>query len=436
MKKILFITYYWPPSGGAGVQRGLKFVKYLPEFGVKPFVLTVDPEQASYPSLDASLLAEVPAGVEVIRTKSFEPLRILAAIGGKNAVPHAGFAGANKEGLIQRAMRWVRGNWMIPDARRGWVKYAVKAAAKVIEREKIGTIVISSPPHSSQLIGLELKKRFPMLRWIADLRDPWTDIYFTKELLKGARAKRLDAAYEAEVMRTADAVVVVGPSMKSSFAQRYGADVEKKISVITNGYDQRDMDRISKPLLSHDEFRITYVGTMAGSYDPRVFFKAISSLRGQVAVPIRLRFVGSVSSEVRTMADHEGVSDLCQWIPSVPHDDALREMAAAHMLLLVIPSGEGVERILTGKLFEYIGIGRPIIGIGPEKGDAAAIIHECRAGRIFDRSSEREMKDWIVANLDRTMDGVALLEKNGSHVKYERRNAAERLAGIIANFSR
>ncbi len=427
MKKTLFITYYWPPSGGAGVQRGLKFVKYLPEFGVEPFVLTVDPDQASYPIVDPSLLIEVPREVQVIRTKSFEPLRILAAIGGKNAVPHAGFAGAEREGMARRAMRWVRGNWMIPDARRGWVKHAVKAAAEIIEREKIGTIVISSPPHSSQLIGLELKKRFPMLRWIADLRDPWTDIYFTKELMKGPRAERLDKRWEAQVMHRADAIVVVGPSMKRSFGSRYGKEVEEKITVIPNGYDQADVARIAKPALDRDRFRITYVGTMAGSYDPRVFFEAIAAIRGQVAKPIELRFVGSVATEIRRMAEATGVGDLCTWVATVPHDEALREMAAAHMLLLVIPGGAGEERILTGKLFEYIGMQRPVVGIGPANGDAAAIIDACGAGMMFSRDRPVELGNWLLQRIGSPDPAVPAAGARA----YERRVQADRLAALI-----
>ena len=428
MKRILFITYYWPPSGGAGVQRGLKFVKYLPEFGVEPVVLTVDPDQASYPSIDASLMAEVAKEVRVIRTKSFEPLRILGAVAGKKAVPHAGFAGAKREGLMQRAMRWVRGNWMIPDARRGWVRYAVEAAADVIAREKIGTIIISSPPHSSQLIGLELKKRFPTLHWIADLRDPWTDIYFAKELMKGPRAERLDALWEARVMNEADAVVVVGPSMKKSFAARYGEEVGKKITVIPNGFDRMDVERIGKPSTGGDGFRITYVGTMAGSYDPRAFFSAVSAVRSGGHTAIELRFVGSVSAEVKALAIGEGVDDICTWIAPVPHDEALQEMAAANMLLLVIPSGEGEERILTGKLFEYLAMNKPILGLGPKSGDAAAIIHACGAGRMFDRSDRNAMMHW----LDDRLKGAPVEERIEARVSdYERRTQASTIAGLI-----
>ncbi|MBS1583346.1 MAG: glycosyltransferase family 4 protein [Bacteroidetes bacterium] len=428
MKRVLFITYYWPPSGGAGVQRGLKFVKYLPAFGVEPIVLTVDPGQASYPSLDASLNAEVGADVRVIRTRSFEPLRILAAVAGKQAVPHAGFAGSRREGLAQRAMRWVRGNWMLPDARRGWVKHAVEAADRTIREEGIDTILISSPPHSSQLIGLALKRRFPGLRWIADLRDPWTDIYFAKELMKGPRAERRDAAWEARVLQEADAVVVVGPSMKAAFAKRYGAEVERRIAVIPNGYDQADIARIPPAPARVGTFRITYVGTMAGSYDPRVLFAAARRMRGAATRPLELRFVGSIAPEVKALARAEGVDDLCSWLPPVPHDEALREMTAADMLLLVIPGGPGEERILTGKLFEYLAVRRPVLGIGPAGGDAGAILAECRAGRMFGRDEVDAVAAWIMGYAG--TDAVAI-RPGGGHERFERKVLTGELARLL-----
>lgn len=427
MKKVLFITYYWPPSGGAGVQRGLKFVKYLPQFGVEPVVLTVDPAAATYPSHDPSLARDIPVGVRVIRTRSFEPLKVLAAIGGKKAVPHAGFAGAAKPGLMQRALRWIRGNWFVPDARLGWVSHAVRAAAEVIERDAIDTIIITSPPHSSQLIGLELKKRFPRLRWIADLRDPWTDIYFAKDLHMGAAAMRRNARWEQRVMQEADALVVVGPSMRSSFAQRYGALIEEKMSVIPNGYDAADLSPLGTIVPRQDRFRITYVGTMAGSYEPQAFFHALSNARRIIGKPIELRFVGSVGAEVRAMADQAGVNDLCTWVPTVAHDEALKEMAAANALLLVIPSGAGEERILTGKLFEYIGVGRPILGVGPKQGDAAAIIDECKSGRMFARNEEKDIVEWISAHSSAEAPEVP----SEARAKYERREQARNLASIV-----
>lgn len=427
MQQVLFITYYWPPSGGAGVQRGLKFVKYLPEFGVRPTVLTVDPRQASYPTLDPSLTAEVDPSLRVFTTSSFEPLRLLAAVAGREAVPHSGFAGSANKGVLNKAMRWVRGNWMIPDARRGWVKHAVLAAERLIREEAITTIVITSPPHSSQLIGVELKRRFQHLRWVADLRDPWTDIYYTDQLMKGARAARRDAAYEASVLTGADAVVVTSPSTKALFAGRYGEAVAHRIAVIPNGYDQADMEGLRPVAHPTDRYRITYVGTMAASYGPQVFFEAMARLRALSDRPIDLRFVGGVGADVRALAEAAGVADRCMWVAPVPHHEALQEMAAANMLLIAIPASPGAERIIPGKLFEYLAMRRPVLGIGPAGGDAAMILRESGAGRMFERDDPQAIATWVHGLMDRP----PALSGGAGAARYERRALTAELARII-----
>jgi glycosyltransferase involved in cell wall biosynthesis len=431
MKPVLFITYYWPPSSGAGVQRGLKFVKYLPQHGVMPVVLTVDPAQASYPGLDPSLERDVPAGVRVVRTASTEPLRWLAALGGKRAVPHSGFAAGGKEGWVKRAMRWVRGNWLVPDARRGWVRHAVKAAAAIIGQEGIGTVVISSPPHSSQLIGLALKKRFPELRWIADLRDPWTDIYYARELMMGKRAQRRNAGHEAAVVKQADALVVVGPSMRDGLVKQYGAAAASKLHVITNGYDADDLRDIVRASPPADRLRITYVGTMAASYAPQAFFQAVAEAGKRSRIPIELRFTGHAGPAVQDAARSAGVWDQCVWHEAVPHAQALAEMAASHLLLLAIPEGPGAERILTGKLFEYLAVQRPVLGLGPVEGDAARIVAECGAGRFFTRDQVPAMAAWIAERAEDVRAGREVTVAGDRHTRYGRRQGAAALAALI-----
>ena len=200
--RLLVITYYWPPSGGAGVQRCLKWVKYLPGLGVVPTVLTVDPDQATYPVRDESLLREVPAGVRVIRTATREPFGSYQKLTGR-AVPHGGFANEGAPGFTQQALRFVRGNLFIPDPRRGWNAYALAAVEKLLrEGATFDAVLTSSPPHSTQLIGLELQRRHGLC-WLADLRDPWTDIYYAKDLHRTAAAAWLDARYERQVLRRA-----------------------------------------------------------------------------------------------------------------------------------------------------------------------------------------------------------------------------------------
>ena len=210
MRKILIITYYWPPSGGAGVQRWLKMAKYLPSFGFEPIILTVDPSDASYPIRDESLVRET-EGISTCRTKSFEPLKLYGSVFGKTNVPYSGFSNLETDSFFSKVTRWMRGNFFIPDARKGWNKYALPKALELIEKFNIDLVITTGPPHSTHLIGKILKER-KSLTWIADFRDPWTDIYYYDDLLLSEKNKLKDTALELSVLKTADIIFAVCPS--------------------------------------------------------------------------------------------------------------------------------------------------------------------------------------------------------------------------------
>ncbi|CAN5386426.1 glycosyltransferase family 4 protein [soil metagenome] len=427
MKKILVITYYWPPSGGAGVQRTLKFVKYFPKFGIHPVVITVDPEQASYPVVDVTLKKDVAPDLEIYYTDSFEPLNILGNLVGKNKVPYGGFANKNKETLFQTGLRWIRGNFFIPDARIGWVKYALKKATEIIQSENISTVYISSPPHSTQLIGLALKKKFPNLRWIADMRDPWTDIYYYKDLLHTPPAKRKDARYERMVLEQADQIVVVSDSIRKAFASKSAHIDIQKIQVIANGFDEDDFKNLEAT--EKNNFYITYVGTMADTYKPEVFFEVLKSLIQQFPEKkIRFRFIGSIPWTVKEITKKLDIEASCEWIGHVNHDEAIRYMQISDVLLLIIPDAPGAEGILTGKLFEYMGTGRLILGLGPKQGDAAGIIKECNAGRMFERNEKETLKAWLQ---DVMHNGSTAGIENYTAAPYERKKLTEKLVKLF-----
>jgi glycosyltransferase involved in cell wall biosynthesis len=430
LKKVLVITYYWPPSGGAGVQRSLKFVKYLSQMGFSPIVLTVDEAKASYPLNDQSLLKEVPKNVKVVRTNSFEPLNILSSIIGKKNVPYGGFANANKESKKQKFLRWVRGNFFIPDARVGWTKYAVDEARKIIKEENIDCVYISSPPHSSQLIGLKLKQEFPAVRWVADLRDPWTDIYYYKDLLHGARAKKKDLQFEKRVLEEADAILVVSEPIKYSFLKKSVLIIPDKIQVLPNGYDESDFK--GGVVTSTDEFTITYVGTMADSYHPEIFFNVLKKVVTQYSDrKIRFKFIGDAPWPLKKMVDELGLGAYCEWGGHISHDEAVCEMQKANALLLIIPDTVGANGILTGKLFEYLGSKRLIVGIGPKHGDAATILRECNAGEMFERSEENILFEWLCEKIDLWKSGKEYALSNDSIKNYTRETLAKRLAVLL-----
>ena len=430
LKKLLVISYYWPPAGGAGVQRCLKFVRHLPEFGYEPIVITVDERVATYPVTDPTLQADIPEGVRVIRTRSFEPLSVLSRFVGKENVPYGGFANTRKESRVQQLLRWVRGNFFIPDARKGWVPHALKEATRIIREEQIERVMISSPPHSSQLIGLQLKKRFPGLTWIADMRDPWTDIYYYKDLMHTQVAARADAALERKVLESADLILVVSEPIRQAFLKKSEKLNSAKISVIPNGYDADDFQSCNRE--RSGDFTISYVGTLAESYHPEVFIDVLNrfaSSRPQDKVCFR--FVGNIPWNIRERFEKQARGWNVLWTGHVPHLEATRAMQDADVLLLVIPDVSGAEGILTGKLFEYIGSGSPILGIGPCTGEAARILNETQAGTMFDRSDVSGMVAFIEQVFLHRKDSATASQRSGNAARYSRHSLTEKLTELI-----
>lgn len=431
MKRVLFISYYWPPSGGAGVQRSLKFVKYLPASGIDPVVLTVDEKFASYPLLDETLLADLPSNLTIVKSKSLEPLRLLSLVVSKKRIPHGGFANSNKEKWHQKLLRFIRGNVFIPDARVGWIRFAVRAADRIINEHKIDTVFITSPPHSSQLIGLELKKRHN-IRWIADLRDPWTDIYYYSDMLHTKRSAAIDRRYELSVLESADEVITVSEPIKQLFLSKSATIRKDKFHVIPNGYDESDF--LSDEKITFESFLITYVGTIAESYYPEVFFKLLRKLIEEFPeVPVRFRLVGSLPGSVREFVKKYNLENITEYISHVSHESAIHYMQRSAALLLIIPDVHGNEGILTGKLFEYLASRRPVIGIGPVNGSAAKIINDCTAGRMFTRKQEEENYSYLKSLVLQWQEKRDLSNTNESYRQFSREALTQTLASIILN---
>ncbi len=245
MKKVLIITYYWPPGSGAGVQRWLKFSKYLPAYGWEPVILTIDPGYATYPALDNTLTDEVPPRLKVHKTKATDYFRLYSR--DKKRIPSSGFAIDEGKGLFSWLSKFIRGNFFIPDPRKGWNRYAFMKACELIEKEEIRNVITTSPPHSTQLIGLKLKKKYPDIKWIADLRDPWTDIYYYDRFHPTALSRMVDLNYEKSVLKSTDAIITVGASLKELFASKIHG-LREKIEVISNGYDAEDFTDLTGPI--------------------------------------------------------------------------------------------------------------------------------------------------------------------------------------------
>ena len=411
MKKVLVITYYWPPSGGAGVQRWVKFIKYFKDQNINPFIISVDPDFASYPLIDNSLKNDIPDNTNVYLTRTNEPYSLYKKIN-NNQTPYAGFANEGRPNFFQKIARFIRGNFFIPDSRKGWNNFAYKKAVEILEKENIDTVITTSPPHSTQLIGLKLKET-QNIKWIADLRDPWTDIYYYKSMLHTKWAKQKDLNYEKRVIEKSDKVVVVSDSIKQLLLNKSNLVKESKIHIIPNGFDDDDFLVSSKN--NNSKFLLSYVGTITKDYPLDSIKKSISNLN------INLEFTGKADEPTKLL-----LNEVASFNNHVKHKESINLLLASDMLLLVIPKISNNKGILTGKLFEYLGARKPILCIGPTDGDAAKIIEECKAGKTFDYSDENGIYDFI-----ETYMSNEFIFENKNHLNYSRRNLTKTLSKIL-----
>jgi glycosyltransferase involved in cell wall biosynthesis len=431
LKKVLIITYYWPPAGGAGVQRWLKLCNYLLQNNIQPIVITVDEKVASYPLYDYSLEAELSPDVIVYKTNSFEILNLYKRLSPKKQIPYAGFTNENKSGLIQKISKFVRGNFFIPDARIGWNKFALKKAKEIILEHNIKTVITTSPPHSSQLIGLELKKLFN-INWIADLRDPWTEIFYYKEFSHTNWAKKKDALLEIAVLEKSDAIITVSDFIKQRFVSKTLQNIANKTFVISNGYDQNDFENI--PISKNTGFRMVYTGTLSNDYPISLIIDSLTNLSNNSTFQkmFSLDFFGNANLSIQEKFN--AISYLkIEFHSHVSHSQSISELLNSEVLLLIIPKAKNNKGILTGKLFEYLAAKKNIVAIGPTDGDAAKIIEQCGAGKMFDYSDLNGFLNYVNEIFSQFLE-IGKVETNHIDtqiIKYSRAYQAKQLVDII-----
>lgn len=373
-KKVLIITYYWPPSGGSGVQRWVKFCKYLPDFGIEPIVLTV--ENGTYPLVDATLEKEIAPNLNVYTSKSIEPYSLFGKIVGQTdkevSTPSTAFSADGS--LLKKFGIWVRANFFVPDARIGWIPLTVRKASKIIQEHNIDTVVTTGPPNSTHLIGLKLTEKIPDLKWIMDMRDPWTQVFYNQVIPRHSFASKKDLKLEKKALKRADEVIVVSESMKKVQEEV----LLRKYEVLTNGFDHTDFS--TPPITKSDKFEITYTGSMTEAAIPYSFFEVIKLMEKEYRDILSINFYGSINEKVKKIILDTGLGDIINFHEYIPHLQAKKKMQEADLLLLVIPKTDGNELIMTGKIFDYIGAQKNILCLGPKKGDAAKIIEEYKLG--------------------------------------------------------
>lgn len=385
-KKLLIITYYWPPAGGPGVQRWLKFVKYLPDFNVQPIVYI--PENPTYPIIDRGLESEVSEKAFILKHKIFEPYG-LASFFGKNKTKKISsgiIPNQKKQSFLEKTLLWVRGNIFIPDARFLWVKPSVKYLKKYLQENNIDTIVTSGPPHSLHLIGLQLKQELGVT-WLADFRDPWTTIGYHKALKLSSYAETKHKALEHQVLNTADTIIVTSKTTKAEFE----GITSKPIAVITNGYDVEQV--IKQPL--DEKFTIAHIGSFLSERNPRILWKALKELTKEnqdFAADFQLKLLGAVSQEVLDTIAEFKLNDFVLNLGYVSHQEAVAHQRKSQVLLLIEIDSEDTKSIIPGKVFEYMVSERPIIAIGPEDSDFAEIITSTNTGVFFTYDEKEKLK--------------------------------------------
>ena len=423
MKKVLIVTYYWPPAGGPGVQRVLKFVKYLPQFGWEPIILTV--ENGEYPAIDESLEKDIPKRLKVYKVKSWEPFNLYKKVSGKKGnITTDVWNKSKNESFKSKVFRWIRANFFIPDARCGFINSVKKEGLKIVKIEKPDLIFSSSPPHSVQLGAKELAKKTG-IKWIADFRDPWTDGFWQKDLPRFKFIEQLDERLERSILINADHIISVSEPIVESFNQKS----ENNYSVIPNGYDEEDFNNLPEKYESK-KFKITYAGSLRESQIPYKLFDAIGLLAEKNKISdIEITFFGSVHKDALEYIKKLKLENLVEIKEYIPHRQLLSEINSSDVVLLLIPNTKDNKGILTGKIFEYLRSENFILGFGPVDGSASEILRKTGSGKML--SYEENPEDEIFNLYSKWSRGEVLLPHRKNIEDFSRENLTAKLAQVF-----
>lgn len=424
MKKILIIAYYWPPAGGPGVQRWLKFVKYLPDFGIQPHVYV--PDNPTYPIMDVELEKEVSDKAIIIKRKIFEPYGLASIFSKKNTqkISSGIIPNQRKQSFLQKMFLYIRGNAFIPDARVLWVKPSIKFLEKYIQENKIDTIITTGPPHSLHLIGLGLKEKLNV-NWIADFRDPWTTIGYHNELKLSAKSAEKHKELESKVLNTADSILVTSATTKKEFQSL----TKQLIHVITNGYD---VEKVEKVQLD-EKFTLAHIGSFLSQRNPRILWKCLKEIikeNKEFKADFQLKLIGAVSQEVLDTISEFRLESYVNNLGYVSHKEAVSHQRSSQVLLLIEINSEITKSIIPGKLFEYMVSERPILALGPENSDFESIIKATNTGTFHQYDEFDELKQTILSFYEKYKANALQVHAVGLQ-QYSRRNLTKQLAEVI-----
>ena len=425
MKRALVITYYWPPAGGPGVQRWLKFVTYFKEFGIEPVVFI--PDNPHYPLQDKSIVSEIPEGIEIIRFPIKEPYGFAKIFSKKKTNQVSSGIITNKnQSVLEKLLLWIRGNFFIPDARIGWVKPAVGFLKEYLAKNDMDIVISSGPPHSLHLIGMALKEELG-IKWVADFRDPWTTIHYHQSLRLNKRAQKKHLKLESQVLNNSDLVVVTSARTKKEFQNITSAPIE----VISNGYDI--LEKIEPNLDA--QFSIAHIGSLLTNRNPELLWEILSELKDENKVfskNLLIKLVGAVSEDVLESLAALGLTENYKTLGYVSHQEAIQIQHDAQVLLLVEMDSPETKSIIPGKLFEYVAANRPILAIGPEGSDVEGIIKETNTGVYFKYTDKEKLKQQVQLYYEAYLK--ANLNVNSKNIeKYSRSTLTKSLSTILLN---
>lgn len=417
MKRLLIITYYWPPTGGSGVQRWVKFSKYLPQFGWQPVIYT--PENPEQLAIDESLLSDIPDCAEIIKTHISEPYEIYRRLTGAKGKPQeVNPLNAQKKSLGKRISLWLRGNLFIPDPRIWWVRPSVSFLEKYLREHPVDAVVTTGPPQSMHLIGRGLKRRLGV-KWIADFRDPWTEMFYYKHLSLSRFSDRRHRRLEQSVLDEADLVIAVSPPV----ARDFSAKTATPVKLITNGFDEDDFAAPVEPR-TDDKFTLVHTGLFASDGNPLNLWDALAAkCREDSAFRSRLqiRLAGKTDPEIISAIRERGLGDNLVNLGYLPHEQTVAEQRGADILLLPLRQEPEYAKVLPGKIFEYIAARRPVLGIGQSDGAAAAVLRDAGAGEMFGWDEKEALMEFMFASHP---------EPSGAE-KYSRRRLTEKLVELL-----
>lgn len=443
LKKVLIISYYFPPSGGPGVQRVLKFVKYLPEFGWQPIVLTVN--DGDFPARDESLLKEVPQNVDVHRTDIFEPYDYYRRLTGRKkgqAIDVDNIEKGSKKKLSDKLAEFIRATFFIPDARIGWKKFAVAEGKKIIDEQKPDLIFSSSPPYTCALIAMELKKYAKKnygldIPWVSDFRDAWTDYLTTPT--RWFLPKKIDKKYERTTLDKADVLTIVASGMKDDFERKY-PEISKKTNyvLLRNGFDSEDYAHIKTTGSRNEKFTVVYTGSMYGKRNPYYFLDTVTELvkNGMVDINrIRFIFVGRLGSDIHSYINSSVLKPAIETISYVPHSESINYLMKADAMLLIIDEDKYSKMILSGKVFEYLGASlltnKPIFAIAGE-GEAKDLIEEVNGGIVVPHHHPEILSEQYLKLYNGFFENNNTFLPDSEAIKrYERRLLTKKLAEVF-----